>query len=283
MPQRQSSRGVDNPWYPEGGPGRHLKARLKRGDVLIGPLLEEYARSSMIKLFQHAGFDFVFVEYEHTLFGLSALADTILSARDNGLPVIAKTPQLERQEVSKLLEAGVVGIQLPRTETREQVETLLSYLKFPPKGARAVAPGWGNSDYRAVTDWRAWMDEQDQETTVVLHIETALGYRNAEDILSVPGIDMCYVGPGDSSIELGHPGDYDHVDVLGPMQRVLTLCKKYGIAFGTTPSSGKAAGEWVRKGATFFEAESEVGLIRAGAEALLADYREHISAADGGL
>ncbi len=277
MPKRQStSIGVEDPWYPEGGPGRHLKARLKRGEVLIAPLLEEYARPSLIKLFRHAGFDFVYIEYEHTLFGLPDLADTILSARDNGLPVIAKTPQLERQEVSKLLEAGVVGIQLPRTETREQVETLLSYLKFPPKGTRAVAPGWGNSDYRGVTDWPAWIKEQDQETTLVIHIETALAYENAEDILSVPGIDMCYVGPGDSSIELGHPGDFDHPDVCGPMEQVLELCKKYGVAFGTTPTDGKAAGEWARKGATFFEAESEVEFIRAGAAALLSDYREYI-------
>ena len=143
-----------------------------------------------------------------------------------------------------------------------------------------MAPGWGNSDYRGVTDWPGWMEEQDQETTVVIHIETSLAYENAEDILSVPGIDMCYVGPGDSSIELGHPGDYDHPDVRGPMERVLELCKKYGIAFGTTPSGGKAAGQWARKGATFFEAESEVGFIRAGAAALFSDYREHIGPLD---
>ena len=273
---RKTSHGVDNPWYPEGGPGRHLKARLKRGDVLIGPMLEAYAHPSLIKLFRHAGFDFLYIEYEHSLFDLQDLADTILAARDNGLPPIAKTPQLERQEVSKLLEAGVVGIQLPRTETREQVQRLLSYLKFPPAGTRAVAPGWGNSDYREVTDWQGWMDEQDQETAVVVHLETVRGYENAEEILSLPGVDMCYVGPGDTSIEFGHPGDYDHPAVRGPMEEVLALCKKYGVAFGTTPSGGAAAGEWVRKGATFFEAESELGFIRTGAAALLDDYRANI-------
>ena len=278
MQQKQSSStGVDNPWYPEGGPGRHLKARLKKGDVLVGPMLSEYARPSLIKLFQHAGFDFVYIEYEHTFFDLADLADTILSARDNGLPVIAKTPQLERMEVAKLLEAGVSGIQLPRTETREQVETLVSYVKFPPGGTRAVAPGWGNSDFRGVGDWQGWMDEQDEETTVVLHFETKTAYENAEELISVAGVDMVYCGPGDSSIELGHPGNYDHPDVLEAMEHVLELCKKYGVAFGTTPSGGEGAGEWARKGASFFEASSEVGFIRAGAAALIDDYQSHIN------
>ena len=270
-----SSIGIDNPWFPEGGPGRHLKKRLKRGDILVGPLLEEYAKPSLVKLFRHAGFDFIYIEYEHSYFNPENLADTILSARDNGMPVIAKTPQLERQEVSKLLEAGVSGIQLPRTETKEEVETLVSYLKFPPVGTRAVAPGWGNSDYRAVTNWSEWMADQDKETTVVLHFETAKAYENAEQLISVSGVDMVYCGPGDSSIELGHPGDYDHPDVLGPMENVLELCKKYGVAWGTTPSGGESAGNWVRKGASFFETESEVGFIRMGAAATIKDYRSN--------
>ncbi|MCY3764140.1 MAG: aldolase/citrate lyase family protein [Gemmatimonadetes bacterium] len=280
-PLSDSSKGIDNPWYPEGGPGRHLKARLNRGDVLIGATLEAYAHPSLVKMFRHAGFDFLYIEYEHSLFDLQDLADTILSARDNGMPVIAKTPQLERQEVSKLLEAGVVGIQLPRTETREQVERLLSYLKFPPAGTRAVAPGWGNSDYREVVDWRGWMDEQDQETTLVVHLETVRGYRNAEEILSLPGVDMCFVGPGDTSIEFGHPGDFDHPEVRGPMEDVLKRCKKHGVAFGTMPWSAAAAGDWARRGAAFYEATSELGFIRAGAAALVEEYRAQLVSRPG--
>ncbi len=118
--------------YPEGGPGRHLKERLKGGDVLIGGMVSEYARPSLTKLYQMAGFDFLFIEYEHTFFGPSDLADAVLAARDNGLPVISKVPELERAEVAKLLECGVVGIQLPRTETRDQLETLRSYMNARP-------------------------------------------------------------------------------------------------------------------------------------------------------
>jgi len=262
--------------YPEGGPGRQLKARLSAGDVQIGGILDEYARPLLVKLYQQAGFDFVYFEYEHVMYSPTAFADTVAAARDIGLPAIAKTPQLERQEVAKLLEIGVVGIQLPRTESREKVETLRGYLKFPPLGTRAVAPGYGNSDYIQPDDWTAWMGDQDLETTLVVHIETKLGYENAEEIVSTPGVDMVYVGPGDFSIEMGHPGGYDHPDVLGPMADILEICKRHGVAFGTTPSGAEAAAEWVGKGTLFFETDDERAFILRGASQLVGDYRRHI-------
>jgi 4-hydroxy-2-oxoheptanedioate aldolase len=239
-------------------------------------MLEGIARPAIVKMYQHAGFDFVYIEYEHTHFSPADLADTVQSARDNGLPVIAKTPQLERQEVAKLLEAGVVGIQLPRTETRAEVEQLRSYIKFPPAGTRAVAPGWGNSDFRDVRDWKTWIAEQDRETLLVVHIETRRAYDNAEEIVETPGVDMVYCGPGDTSVEMGHPGDFTHRDVVRPMENVLKLCRERGIPWGTTAASARNAAEWVKKGATFFEAESEMNFIRAGAKNLVDDYRKLI-------
>jgi len=39
---------------------------------------------------------------------------------------------------------GVMGLQLPRTEIRQEAETLRSYMKFPPDKTRASATGYGN-------------------------------------------------------------------------------------------------------------------------------------------
>ncbi|MEA1952240.1 MAG: aldolase/citrate lyase family protein [Planctomycetota bacterium] len=255
-------------------PGRLLQERLSSGEVLLGGIVVEYLRPSIAKLYRQAGFDFVFFEYEHAMFDPNMLTATVLTARDNGLPVIAKTPQLERAAVAKLLESGIIGIQLPRTESREHVETLRSYIKFPPVGTRAVAPGFGSSDYRQAFEWKGWMDEQDEETTLVVHIETRLGYECAEEIVSTPGVDMVYVGPGDFSIEMGHPGKYDHPDVAGPMQEILELCLKHNVPFGTTPSGVKSAAKWAAMGARFFEAVDELSLIYSGASRLVSEYRE---------
>ena len=256
------------------GPGRQLKEQLKAGAVLIGGIGTEYLRPSLVKLYKQAGFDFLYIEYEHCFFSMTTLADTVLCARDNGLPVIAKTPQLERAEVAKLLECGIGGIQLPRTETRAEVETLRSYLKFPPRGARAIAPGYGSSSYVQPSNWRAWMREQDEETCLVVHIETRRGYENAEEIISTPGVDMVYVGPGDFSIEMGHPGDYDHPEVTGPLREILALCKKHNVSFGTTASSAAAAEQWVALGAQLFETSDELALILDAARGLVGAYRQ---------
>ena len=269
-----SARSRINAMYPEGGPGRHLKARLKAGEVLVGATLAEYTRPSLVKLYQQADFDFIYVEYEHSFLGPADLADTVLCARDNGLPVIAKTPQLERQEVAKLLECGVIGIQLPRTESREQVEMLRSYIKFPPSGSRATATGYGNSDYIKPTDRVAWIADQDAETTLVVHIETRLGYENAEEIIGTPGVDMVYLGPGDFSIEMGMPGGYDHPDIVGPMEEVLGICLKYNVPFGTTASGVEGAGRWVAKGARFFEGPHELAFIMQSASRFVQEYRQ---------
>ena len=253
-----------------------MKGRLQAGEVLLAGIIAEYVRPSMMKFYQQSGFDFVFIEYEHVYFDPPGLADTVLAGRDSGLPVIAKTPQLERAEVAKLLECGVVGIQLPRTESRKEVETLLSYMKFPPAGTRAMASGYGNSDYVRAGDRRVWMAEQDAESTLIAQIETKAGYERAEEIVSTPGVDMVYVGPGDFSVEMGQPGNAEHPDVRGPMEEILELCKKYKIPFGTTAANMEAAQRWVSKGAVFFETSDERSLIVDAATQIVNEYREFL-------
>ena len=58
--------------FAEGGPGCHLKARLAAGDVLVGGIITEYTRPSLMKIYRQAGFDFLYIETEHTLFEPSA-------------------------------------------------------------------------------------------------------------------------------------------------------------------------------------------------------------------
>ena len=138
-------------------------------------------------------------------------------------------------------------------------------MKFPPGGTRAGAPCFANVDYASPSDHKAWIERADESTVVVAHIETAEGYRNAEEIAATPRLDMVYVGPYDFSISMGHPGEYDHPDVLKPMRRILEICRAHRVAFGTTASGLESARRWIKLGAQFFETSDEMSFIAAGA------------------
>ena len=251
-----------------------LRQRLDGTDVLLGAIVLEYLRPSMAKLCAHAGFDFIFIEYEHGLFNSTDIVSFILTARNSGIPVISKIGELNRLEVTRLLDAGATGIQLPRTESREQVARLIDYVKYPPMGTRPSCPGLGNDDYAEVTVDRASLDAANETTLVVAHIESAKGYENAEEIVTTPNVDMVYVGPADFAIAMGHPGDYDHPRVKEAMLEILELCKKHGVPFGTTPSGTASAAEFVAEGCRFFETADELAMLAQATEQLVKSYRE---------
>ena len=252
--------------------GRNFKRRLRAGEVMLGGSVAEYLRPSLAKIYAQAGYDFIYVDKEHMFFDGSEMTDFILAARDNQVPVISKIGELNRSETARLLEAGAVGIQLPRSESRAQLEELISYMKFPPKGTRAGAPCYGNVDYAWPADDRRWLRRADESTAVVVHIETVLGYEKAEEIVSTPQVDMVYVGPYDFSIAMGEPGNYDHPRVRKALLDILKRCKKHGVAFGTSASSPERGREWIAKGCQFFELATEQALIISGAAELVRAY-----------
>lgn len=265
-----AGRGVTEPTQI----GLRLKQRLGQQRPLLGGVVFELIRPFLAKIYRHAGFDFIFADNEHVLMsGRPEMADFILAAKDNGLPIIAKIPEPGRTEVARLLDAGVVGIQLPRTESREQLEQLIDYVKFSPAGSRAGAPLFGNVDYSGPCNYSDWLKEANSGTLIVAHIETALGYKNFESIVSTPRLDMVYVGPFDFSIAMGHPGDYEHPDVAKPMSHVLEMCLKHRVPFGTTVSNAEIAAQWVRRGCSFFHVVDELSLLRKGTADAVDAYR----------
>ncbi|NLG29310.1 MAG: 2-dehydro-3-deoxyglucarate aldolase, partial [Chloroflexi bacterium] len=91
-----------------------------------------------------------------------------------------------------------------------------------------------------------------------------------EAILSVDGVDGCWVGPADLALSMG-------VDLNTPAGRraheeaimhVIAVCKKTGKIPGlaATPENAQT---WIERGMLFVNCCSEMGFVLAGAPALL--------------
>src|SRR5262245_899245 len=105
---------------------RSLKSMLKENRMLVGLTTQHVTAPWLARVYQHAGADFVYIEYEHSFMNEADLASFVVACRLADLPVVAKVPECSRTHVAKLLECGVIGIQLPWTESREQIDRLVS-------------------------------------------------------------------------------------------------------------------------------------------------------------
>ena len=241
-----------------------LIQRLHDGEIVFGGTVTEHLRPSVVKAYVNAGFDYIFLENEHASFEPSRLADFVLCARDNGLTVVSKLGELSRADTARLLEMGVMGIQLPRTETADDMRTLIDFIKYPPVGSRASATAYGNSFYGKV-DKSTWYDEANAETFSVSHFETRAGAENAENVMAVDGIDVCFIGSSDLSVSYGIPGQYQDPDFVATFNRILDIAARRNIIQGIVATDYDGASRWIERGVQFFECDNELDFIRNGA------------------
>jgi 2-keto-3-deoxy-L-rhamnonate aldolase RhmA len=245
---------------------------LKEGRVVVGVTTQHVTAPWLARVWKYSSADFVYVEYEHSFMNEADLAGFVHACRMVDLPVVAKVPECSRTHVAKLLECGVIGIQLPWTETREQIDRLVSYVKFPPLGIRAAAPGMGNCDYNLHTTGRELIETGNRETVVLAHVETRRGIENLDAILGNPHVDILFLGMYDLSVSCGQPGDFRHPDVAAAVETAISAAKRHGKVAGMYVPDAKAAEPWVAKGMRFFETASEVDLIDSGARNLIRNF-----------
>lgn len=250
-----------------------LRSMLQDSELIVGLTTQHVTSHWLAKIWKYSKCDFVYIEYEHGFFNEAQLADFVLSCRAEGLPVVAKVPECSRTHVAKLLECGVTGIQLPWTETREQIDRLVSYVKFPPAGTRAAAPGYGNCDYDSSVDGARFIAEANHETVVLAHLETCRGVQNADSILSSPHVDIAFMGMYDLSVSCGQPGNFTSAEIVEAVNHVIETARRRGKVVGMYVPNAAAARAWSDKGVKLFETASEVDMITQNSQQLVREFR----------
>ncbi len=251
-----------------------IKQLLEEQELVVGLMIQQVCAPWIAKVYKNAAADFVFIEGEHMLFNGADLASFVLSCRLCGLPVVSKSAYVDRGCIARLLDAGVNGIQLPMSESAEQLAQIVSYSKFPPIGIRAAAPGTGNTDYEPV-DTAKWLMQANKETTVIAHIESRTGLVHVDEILEVPDVDIMFIGIFDLSVSLGQPAKYDHPDVVKAMERLIEAAKDHGKIAGMWAPSYEMAEPWIKKGVRFIESRGDIGFIATGAGAVMKRFPGH--------
>ena len=72
-------------------------------------------------IFSRIGYDFLWVDFEHSYLSYEDILTHTAIAKGNGTPVIVRVPQNDFTATKKVLEMGVDGIIFPMVKTAKEV------------------------------------------------------------------------------------------------------------------------------------------------------------------
>jgi 2-keto-3-deoxy-L-rhamnonate aldolase RhmA len=237
-----------------------VKKALKSGKLQIGCGFTQLRSTEVMRVLAAAGFHWTFLDAEHGPFDVAMLQDLCKAAAPVGLTPVVRVADMQYALVARALDCGAQGIVFPRVESPELLARAISWTKFPPMGVRGFGLGPWQFDYERVTIAQA-AEHFNQNTMVILQIETATAVERRDELLSVPGIDAVMIGPVDLSISLGVPGDFEHPKMVDAMEKIRDSCIKHGVAPGTQVRSLSLAKFWKERGMIFLGCGNETAFL----------------------
>ena len=208
------------------------------------------------------GFDFLWVEMEHSPITLETLRNIVLATR--GLPALtyARVPVNELWTAKRVLDAGVSGVMFPFSGTPELAAQAAAACRYPPAGRRGSGP------VLARTTWPAgeadYHDSADANVMVIIIIEEARALDRIDEIAATPGVDVLFIGTSDLSFSLGLRGKQDEPMLEAAIARIADAGRRHGKFLGRPAATPDIAQRYMEQGFLLFQGPTDLGLMGAG-------------------
>jgi len=189
------------------------------------------------------GYEWVLIDCEHGAFGLDGAVPLIRAAEASGVTPIVRVPDAKPSFVMRVLDAGAMGVVIPRVETALQAKAAVSAARYPVDangGERGACPNT-RATWHLPDDWDAFARWSNDNVFVMILVETCKGLDNIEAILDVEGIDALGSGSFDLAQAIGHPGQPNHPEVQALVTRLMACARRRGILPTTTLFSADPA------------------------------------------
>ena len=212
------------------------------------------------------GFDFLWLELEHSPITLETVRNIVLATR--GLPAVpfARVPVNELWTAKRVLDAGVHGVIFPFTSTAALAQQAVAACRYPPLGRRGSGAGLATSCW---PDPQRYYDSADANIVTVAIIEEAPALEQVDAIAATPGLDALFIGTSDLSFSMGFRGRQDEPALDAAIARVRDAARRHGKAVGRPAGQVDDVRRFVAEGFTIFQTATELGFFERGAREFL--------------
>lgn len=221
-----------------------------------------------------SGFDWVLLDMEHSPGELTSVMGQLQVFASYPTTAIVRPDWNDPVKVKRLLDIGAPGLLFPMVQNVDEARAAVAATRYPPNGIRGVSTSMRGNRFGRVGDY---FDQVENETTVIVQVETLAAIEQAEAIGAVDGVTGVFFGPADIAADMGL--------LAQPMAPVvwdkIWSCAKgliaKGIPVGTLVSDPEFATRLLADGFTFVACGTDIGLLTKAADGLIANVRGGIS------
>ena len=233
-----------------------VKQKLSEDRQVVGATVAT-ADADIYCAVANSGFDFIWIEMQHSPLTYADAARMIWACRDAPAIPFIRIPAATEGDIQKATDIGALGIIVPMVDSMEEIQAAVTYAYYPPFGKRSQGGGqyralWGDG-YRAAAN---------ENIMVVAMIEQPAGVEIVEEVANLEGVDVVFVASSDlgsfTGLPQGHP-DYE---------ALVTTVKDATTRAGRTVG-GPLAWKSTREGYGFFQAPTTTSLVGVGSRAVL--------------
>lgn len=178
----------------------NLKKKLRNCEPVAG-MHVNLTDPCVSELCGSLGFDFLWIDTEHTVIDYPILQTHLIAAKAGGTDTIVRIPWNDPIMAKIVLEMGPTGIIFPMVNTTEELDRAMKSSLYPPLGNRGFGP------IRAVRygldDISEYITKTSLDMVRCVQIESATAVKNLPEMSKNPYVDCFIFGPCDLSGSIG--------------------------------------------------------------------------------
>lgn len=225
-----------------------VKRLLREGRPVIGTWVTINS-IDVVEALSRVGLDWLLFDMEHGSLEINDVQRLLPATNGTDIVPLVRVPWNDFVVIKRVLDVGAYGIMVPWVNTREGAEAVIKAVTYPPQGVRGFGPR--RAVYYGLEPNDEYFKGVRDEVLVITQIETEDAINNVDEILSVSGIDVAFIGPYDLSANLGIFGNFEHPKFKSAVEKVLDSCEKKGVAPGMAALSVNNAVEAIKMGFKF--------------------------------
>ena len=204
----------------------NLRPRLASGPCL-GVSCRMARTPDIAHMLRDTGYSWMFLDFEHGPLSFDQLSQMALAGVEAGVTPLVRLPDAGEAAIHRVLSNGAMGIIIPHVNDPETAAFVARQCRFPPHGTRSV-PGILPQLGYAPTTFAEAADKLNPATLCVVMIESPEALDAIDEIASVDGVDVLFVGASDLSFTLGTPSEYGHPGMVSAMEKVAEAARRHG-------------------------------------------------------